>query len=314
MRRRPDYARTLVGMLLTLAVACEAPRGSLRITIVDSETNEPAPARVSIVDDRGRAWIAGDALPVRADCGESWPTRNQAVGALEDPRSVWNPYTETVEFYSNGTASADLPPGTYHVTVEKGPEYTSRAEVVQVGPSGSQQIRIDLERWTDMRERGWLSSDGHLHITRAVPDDDDVIAQWMQAESIDIANLLQMGTPTGVRAAPQRMFGPASLFQSNGVGIVSGQENPRTTNLGHMIVLGADRYIAFRMSTWSTVMSSERPQRPAVAPATLTSARWAIETASPSTCPRASSTFSRSSSCGCSRRRCCMRSGTSGYS
>jgi len=145
----------------------------------------------------------------------------------------------------DGTARAALPPGRYHATVYKGLEYRPQTSVVTVARNGTVHARLALERWIDMPAEGWLGSDDHLHLPRTSADDDPDLARWMQAEDLHVANLLQMGTPDGVRAAPQMAFGPGSVFTLGSTRIVSGQENPRTHNFGHGIVVGAPRYIDF---------------------------------------------------------------------
>ena len=221
----------------------------MKIEVVDEETGKPTPARVSLIDERGKAWVAEDALPVAADCAEPFPPKYGPSSRLPpDGKSVWNPYTDEVQFYVDGTARASLPPGRYRATAYKGLEYAPTTTTVTVPESGTVQARLALRRWINMPERGWIGSDDHLHISRTSPDDDERIAMWMQAEGLDVANLLQMGTPHGIGAAPQRDFGKASVFRRGESRLVSGQENPRTTNFGHSIILGASTYIDFLKS------------------------------------------------------------------
>lgn len=237
--------RGLLLIALLLCAACDARQGRLQLTIVD-EDGQPTPARVSLIDESGRAWIADDALPVRADCAEHWPPPAGPSAVLPPgDRAVWDPYTDTMQFYSDGTSTAALPAGDYRITVRKGLEYAATTGTASVAAHGIAHLRLNLRRWVDMASTGWLGSDDHLHIARMEPGDDPKIAAWMEAEDLDVANLLAMGTPEGVRAAPQRSFGLQSAFTEGVTTLLSGQENPRSNNFGHVILLGAPAYIDF---------------------------------------------------------------------
>lgn len=244
---RRSAGRWSRGLLIALLVfaSCETQRGRLQITIVDEE-GRPTPARVSLTDASGRAWLADDALRVRADCAEHWPPREGPSSVLPPgDRAVWDPYTDTMQFYSDGTSTVTVPPGTYRATVRKGLEYEAGSGTVTVAAHEVTHLRLALRRWIDMAPTGWLGSDDHLHIARAQADEDPGIATWMEAEDLDVANLLAMGTPEGVRAAPQRSFGLPSAFTEGSTTLLSGQENPRSNNFGHVVILGAPAYVDF---------------------------------------------------------------------
>ncbi len=57
-----------------------------------------------------------------------------------------------------------LPPGKYHVTFGKGPEYkTQQQEITVPEKVDSLTIAIKLERWIHMAALGWYSADHHIH-------------------------------------------------------------------------------------------------------------------------------------------------------
>jgi hypothetical protein len=57
-----------------------------------------------------------------------------------------------------------LPPGKYHVTYGKGPEYKTRQrDLVIPEDTGSVTLDFKLERWIHMAELGWYSADHHIH-------------------------------------------------------------------------------------------------------------------------------------------------------
>lgn len=57
-----------------------------------------------------------------------------------------------------------LPPGTYHVTYGKGPEYKSQQKEFTVPENvDSITVTFQLERWIHMAALGWYSADHHIH-------------------------------------------------------------------------------------------------------------------------------------------------------
>ena len=57
-----------------------------------------------------------------------------------------------------------LPPGKYHVTYGKGPEYKSQQKEIIVPPSSdSMTVSFKLERWVHMAKLGYFSADHHIH-------------------------------------------------------------------------------------------------------------------------------------------------------
>ena len=67
----------------------------------------------------------------------------------------------------------------------------------------------------------------------------------MAAEDIHVANLLQMGSQDRFDFAPQYAHGAEGHYREGHHLLVSGQENPRTHFLGHMIILGNDSPIHY---------------------------------------------------------------------
>ncbi len=241
---------TTLAIALAACLGCAPTGGRLALAVVDAATGEPTPARVEILDEAGGAHVADGALEVAGDCG--WlPVHNwlppvaqiQMWRALAAP--VANPFTGTTQFYVDRPLSFELPPGRYRVRVFKGMEHRVAAREVDVGLGEDVELSIPLERWVDLSAEGWHGADDHLHIARPHRRFDRSIARWMQAEDLDVANLLQMGLAQELYITPQHGFGEPSVHEDSGTFIASGQENPRTHVLGHAITLGAGRWIDF---------------------------------------------------------------------
>ncbi len=224
------------------------PSGTLELTILDAATGAPTPARVELLDENGRAVVPDDALTVFSDCGslpvEAWVPGSAVVQAMRNGhRDVPNPYTGTTQFYADGSVRVELPAGRYSLRATKGIEYRQAGATVTIAAGGVTSFDLGLQRWIDLASEGWYGADDHLHIPRPHPRFDARLATWMEAEGLNVANLLQMGLARDVHLTPQHGFGAASAYRRGDTLILSGQENPRTHVLGHALVLGAQEFI-----------------------------------------------------------------------
>ena len=221
--------------------------GKLKLTILESGTGQPTPARVELQDSKGHGYVAEDALPVGGDCEgmfeePSWPTWERALALLS--KKVENTYTGTVQFYSVGQIETSLPPGAYQVRVFKGVEYQAQTRKLQIHSNETTRLKVEMPRWINMPEQGWFGADDHVHIARPVKELNPFISKMMQAEDIHVANLLQMGFYS-FNITLQYAHGPESVYQEGQYILATGQENPRTHFLGHAITLGARSAINF---------------------------------------------------------------------
>jgi hypothetical protein len=245
--------RILAGIVLVVlctwtAGAERTQNGTLELTIVTASSREITPARIGLLDQRKQSFVPKEALRVAGDCG--WlPIHNWIPGVASWQMrrhlrtEVWNPYAGTLQFYTSGTLRARIPAGRYTVRVEKGMEYRAAAREIHIDWGRTTSTTIPVERWIDLGSDGWISADDHLHIARPSRRFDRMIATWMAAEDLRIANLLQMGLAHSIHITPQYAFGKPSVFEPGNVILASGQENPRTHFLGHAITLGALRWI-----------------------------------------------------------------------
>jgi hypothetical protein len=270
--RRVSICNSASALLLLLATAsCPNPlfaqelTGTLRLSINDAGTGQPVPARVEIQGADGAYHVAEDALPASGDCGMGEPGSGPVdqAASLEkffDRARLSNPYTGTTQFYSTGKSSIRLPVGTATVKVFKGPEYKVRVEKIEIPGGATVEHQIVLTRWINMPQQGWYSADDHLHIPRPSPESNAPLSKMLQAEDINVGNLLQMGKITSFSIASQYAHGAGGLYQEGNYVLAAGQENPRTHFLGHTITLGAatahfdaEKYLIYRLLWEKTV-------------------------------------------------------------
>lgn len=130
----------------------KTPLAPLTGSIVDAETGKPVAARVYLQGEDG-AW--------------HFPRSQAKNGAAVQYRKQRQDNPRSVEMHTTLSAHpfiADVPPGKYTLTVERGKEYFTETQTVDVGKDGA-EVKVKLRRWADMAQRGWYSGETHVHRT-----------------------------------------------------------------------------------------------------------------------------------------------------
>ena len=141
-------------------------RTRVRGHVMDAESKSPMPARIYIQNADG-AWF--------------FPESEGGTAARYEKRNSNNPLS--VENHTTLSAhpwTAELPPGRYSITIERGKEWRSlhREIVVAAEPV---DLELPLERWVDMAAEGWFSGETHVHRTLAD------LPNVMLAEDLNVA-------------------------------------------------------------------------------------------------------------------------------
>jgi len=201
--------------------------GQLELSVKDAQTGALVPARVGVYDSTGRAPLASDqALMLQRFADD---LRMLAV----NERTFW-PSQNRQAFYMDGNYAGKLPVGTYELVVTRGPEFRVYHGTFEVKANATSALNIALTRYADMPSKGWYSGDSHIHLTRDVVAD-PVIWGMVAAEDVYVGNLLEMGNIAGTHFKQPKEWGKASRFERDGHFIVSGQEDPRSSFMGHTI-------------------------------------------------------------------------------
>jgi hypothetical protein len=201
-----------------------APLGRVELSIKDAATGALVPARVGIYDPTGRAPLVSDnalmlqrfADDLRMLSRTFWPSANRQA------------------FYADGSYQGQLPEGTYELVATRGPEFRAYRGRFDVKRNQTSNVTIALERYADLPKQGWYSGDAHIHLTRDEVAD-PVIWGMVAGEDVYVGNLLEMGNIAGTHFKQPKDWGKASRFERDGHFIVSGQEDPRTSQMGHTI-------------------------------------------------------------------------------
>ncbi|MDO8541724.1 MAG: CehA/McbA family metallohydrolase [Opitutaceae bacterium] len=229
----------------------------LSVTIRDAKLQQPTPARVRITDETGKPLgpLALTALPRNAppaaEARLSLPGTviglpPQAIGIMYGPNDTAQGYAFQMDgaFYVNGSFDLAMPAGKFLITIAKGYEFVQQTEELTF-KAGDHLIRAyDLGRWVDMPQRGWYSADDHIHLRRS-PRENPLILDWVAAEDVHVGVLLQMGDFWTTYFA-QYAWGEKGRYGAGEYVLTSGQEEPRTGELGHTISLGAQAFVRFQ--------------------------------------------------------------------
>jgi hypothetical protein len=201
--------------------------GQVKLSVKDAKTGASVPARVGIYDSTGRAPLAsGKALMLQRFADD---LRMLAV----NERTFW-PSENRQAFYMDGNYDAKLPVGTYELVVTRGPEFHAYRGKFEVKENQTSTVPVTLTRYADLPSKGWYSGDSHIHLTRDVVAD-PVVWGMVAAEDVYVGNLLEMGNIAGTHFKQPKEWGKASRFERDGHFIVSGQEDPRSSFMGHTI-------------------------------------------------------------------------------
>lgn len=202
----------------------------LAVEVRDAATDERTPVRIRFT----RATGAIAPVP-EAAIGVQWGPRDRASGyqMLRDS-----------SFYVDGAFESVLPPGEYRLALTKGYEYLEQEVALTLEPGEDVARTIRLDRWIDMPTRGWYSADDHIHLRRS-PRENPWILKWIAAEDIHVGALLQMGDFWTTYFA-QYAWGKDGVYRLEDYMLTSGQEDPRTHEIGHTISLAADDFVRYR--------------------------------------------------------------------
>ena len=211
------------------------PTGTLMLTVRDETKNALTPARIGLYDAHGRLPLPSQSALTFRRWEDETISQRELIPGVEK----W-PYDGRYVFFIDGTYEAELEAGTYDLVIGKGPEYRVLQRQITITAGEHTSLEVTLSRWIDMPARGWYSGDDYIHLQRTA-EDNAWISGLMRAEDVHVANLLQMSNPSGYFFA-QYAFGPAGQYLVDQYALVTGQESPRTMQLGHTIGLNGTQY------------------------------------------------------------------------
>ena len=236
----PDGDHRIVICDLRITRSYETPdqgqKGELQISVVD-ETGTKTPVRAGLYSSNGRLPLPSEhALPIR---NYDDINRQLFLRATHGKVTPW-PHDNRHVFYFDGEYRAEIPVGDYTLVLSKGPEYRVHEQTITISPE-LQKADVVMKRFGQMNRLGWYSGDDHVHMTRHAADNAS-IQKIMEAEHIQVTNVLQMGNPASPHFMQYAMGRNGRYFVGNH-GLVPGAEDPRTALRGHTISLNIKEVI-----------------------------------------------------------------------
>ena len=241
LRRLTLQLRSQKDLVAALPLAVEVPKsGRLEVALLDAGMGQPTPAVAGLYSSDGQLVIPSQALSF-SQGGFQYPVSSSRQALMKsrpyEQAHYW-PASSSARrvFFVDGRFALDLPEGDYTVIAGKGFEYTPVTRAIRVHAGATTAESIALERWIDMPARGWYSGDGHVHFARPSPEANRDLMLWTQAEDVHMANVVRMGDALETYFE-QYAFGEAGRHRSGGYALVAGQEDPRTSSMGHTLHL-----------------------------------------------------------------------------
>lgn len=170
------------GLGLDLPVHVERPARILG-KIVDKDTGKRWPGRVSVLDSN-REYRHAKAYA--------------ANSTVSEKPVIFRPAWQKLPFfYSDGSFEVLLPSGTTMLSLERGCEHEIVRKMVDLSPGETVEITISSGRLVDLRSRGWISGDTHVHWC---------VNSWDENESPELLKVVQ-------RAEDVRVVNNLTLYQ-----------------------------------------------------------------------------------------------------
>jgi hypothetical protein len=202
----------------------------LILSIVEGQTGKPAAARFSLKVD-GKEYIP-----------ESLGSHGLRFVSIHEGKKQ-----RMVACYSQGTGTVEvpLPPDVRSgiVTAVKGFEHLPIEQGFTVR-KGLARVTLRLERWSDLRDRGWLPAEEHLHYDRLDAAHDADWLTLLAGDDLVHAHFLVLkgGNLPGIWAR-QFAYGTAGEG-TDGQRLIRPGEEYRDSVQGHINLLGVNEVIA----------------------------------------------------------------------
>ncbi len=224
---------------LTLPIRVVEP-AVIRGKLIEASTGEIFPGRVHVRG--GDELLRRDHWHGTNETLSTKPLLNFVFGGL--PKSYTLPF-----FYSTGEFEIQVPPGEARVTLERGYEHPLVATNVTLQPGEIREITLASKRFLDMKARGWVSGDTHIHWAKNswdVNEDISLLAMAQRAEDVRVANNLTLKhhtTNANFIAPTQFPMGPIPGYCSEDWHMEMAEEYRNEEFYGHLIFLNIHRLI-----------------------------------------------------------------------
>jgi hypothetical protein len=195
--------------------------------VVDEATGRPTPARLAFRSREGRY------IPPYGHATEINDGWFQDYGA--DVKLM-----DTSFAYVDGTFQVELPVGEVYVELTKGFEYAPVRRRLRIEP-GQREVEIGIARFADLRSRGWVTADTHVHFLSP-----STAVLEGQAEGVNLVSLLAAQWADLFTNVGDLAHG--ALVSRDGETIVQVNTENRQHLLGHLGLVGGEGAPVYPMS------------------------------------------------------------------
>ena len=161
---------------------CNALRFMALAALASSFAASAGELRLRVIENGRPVWAR---FEVRGADGQMHRPEGAIVDRRFSPREGNEPWYGG-SFVARDPAPIELAAGRYTVVVERGTEFERFEEPVEVADGEPTELSVELDRWTDMRAKGWYSGDFHVH--RTIED----TPALQQAEDLNFAVVFTM--------------------------------------------------------------------------------------------------------------------------
>ncbi len=200
--------------------------------------------------------------------GQPWPGRVRLRGAdgqlryglaflenatLSEKPVVFRPaWYRLPFFYSDGAFEALVPPGRTRVTLERGFEHRPVTRELDLQPGETLTLTLASGRFLDMRRRGWVSADTHVHWVKNswdVNEELGLLRMVQRAEDVRVINNLTLyqyrpEADGGAFLKPDHHpMGPVPGLCGPDYHVQMGEEYRNDQQYGHLNLLGISELI-----------------------------------------------------------------------
>ena len=109
----------------------------LAVSIIDSLTGQPVPARVQVLSSTG--------------------------DFINPPEAILKVGSGSPFFYADGVFVVDVSRGPVHIVAERGTEYIPAQLDLDVPAQGTVTAELRMERWNELPDKGWHPGNTHIH-------------------------------------------------------------------------------------------------------------------------------------------------------
>jgi hypothetical protein len=188
----------------------------------------------------GRVWVEGSdgVLRLAGPFAEHSSFQEKPILELTVGRMAAVPF-----FYADGEFEVQVPAGKVQLRLERGFEHAIGYRELEVQPGETRPVQLESQRSIDLKKRGWVSGDTHIHwVTNAwnvdLPLADLALVQ--RAEDLRVVNNLTLMHRTDVDAfikPSQAAVGPVARYSDSEYHIEMAEEYRNQNLYGHLCLL-----------------------------------------------------------------------------